>query len=406
MRKCRATAIELFVALWFVASLSGCAYQTIASRGFFPEVGERTLPAVDPGPETVLLAETAKAEFAATGLAGGDGRVHLFVLGGKSDLTHLEILGDQLVKREILGTVKGNPSMTYTAERGASGTYRSLMAFDAVEYPPGTYRVIAGDRQYSRTGPDGIWEAMEGNRCIRFLRGEGNLFCAFVAQGEEVKAPERKDVTITLLNFIIPIPYWETVRASKLVVAQETERNRWTIRAVLDPGTILDAQNDFFVAPDESGTFHVLYYARRGGGWNAILVGPTTAASGGTESHVPELRYARLSPDELAATSKDGADGETRSGQDALPWLTLQGVTLPAPPYRATISGFFGPQPLVRPFRPLAGRFWVDKERGRLSGLMPGRVIVDDDGSLKVDTALTFLDGAWLEVGTAGSSGW
>jgi hypothetical protein len=350
--------------------LSGCA--SMAARGLFPEVEVRKAPDVVLGTELTLLEEQAKL---ATSLVDTDGGVHLFVTDKKKQLHHIEIQGDMVFTRELLGVIETN--------QGGP--------LDAVERPPGKLRVLAGDTQYVRTAPGQGWQEIKGNRCTRFVPVGDHLFCAFVIKGEEVATPKRTDVTYGWF-FLVPVVFWSNKQASKLVVAQESA-DGWTIRAVLDSDTIRDADRDFMVGTDNLGTLHFLYGTSRGGGFFFVAAGGYTAA-GGFQGPDPELRYAQVAIERLLAPPMDSQNQQLRPSMAAIPWLPIQGTFLSGSPSgHVTITG----EVPWGDLRPYDRHFAVNKASGEVSGLIRlDRGSRLDDGVRKL--GFGDFDNAWVEV--------
>lgn len=219
--------IVVTVALVLSALLAGCA--SAVSRGLLPEVVARRPPNIQLGKELILLQEPTRQS---TILISKDGLVHVFAIDDGRQLNHIEILGDEVITHELLDAI----------ER------KSSQDIDAVEHPHGQLRVLAGEKQYVRPSPDLGWQEIMGNRCSRFVSVGDVIFCAFAANGEEVRAPQRTDVTVGFF-ILIPIAWWSHKYASKLVLAQETG-DGWLIRAVLDADTQLDADRDFMMETD------------------------------------------------------------------------------------------------------------------------------------------------------------
>ena len=341
---------NLIAALLLSTLLTGCG--SLAARGLLPEVQSRRPPDVDLGPQMVLLDESITLS---TSLIGTDGRVHLFVTNAKRQLRHIEVLSDTVMKSEILGLVD-------TDERAA---------IDAVEQPSGQLRVLIGDKQYVRAAPGLSWQEFKGNRCQRFLPIKNELFCAFVIKGEEVGAPKRTDYYAGLI-FIIPWLSWSSTQAAKLVIAQQSAAgpsgDRWLIRGVVDPNSLLDAESDFMAGIDNRGTLHVLYIASRGGAF-FIMGGVGPSGGGGYWEHPSRLRYARFDIAQLPL-NPISQDEESRTDMVESRWLPIQGTTLSFPTDSPSGKGkgtSFVPG--VRT-RPLSAHFVVHKMSGNMSMLM------------------------------------
>lgn len=378
-------AVQMRSRLWLVAAflllstlLAGCA--SLASRGLFPEVKARRPPEVELGAQLILLNEPNEPVKFSTSLISADGRAHVFVTNATRQLQHIEILGDKILTQELLGVIK--------TDRG--------LALDAVEHPPGKLRVLAGDRQYVRAAPDQQWQEVKGNRCSRFVPVGDDLFCAFVIKGEELEAPKRTDVTFGWF-ILVPVVFWSNKQASKLVVAHESA-DGWTIRAVLDPDTILDADSDFMVGTDSLGTLHFLYSTSRGGGSFYVIVLPYGPGVAGSHRPSPELRFAQVALDRLLVPPTDSHTQGLSPGIATTPWVPIEGTFLSQmpTPYTPGDSRWVG-------LRPFDRHFAVNKASGEVRGLMwigQGR---SDDGVRKLDFGKPdnkySFDNAWVEVG-------
>jgi hypothetical protein len=347
----------------------------MATRGLFPEVQARKAPEVVLGPELVLLDE--EGNFATSFIDTG-GRAHLFVTDAKGQLHHIEVQGDRILARELLGVIEANRDL----------------ALDAVEYPPGGLRVLAGDRQYIREAPGRDWKEIKGNRCARFVPAGNDLLCALVIKGEEIEAPKRTDVTYGWF-LVAPIFFWSNKQASKLALTQEST-DGWIIRAVLDPDTVLDADRDFLVGTDTQGTLHFLYGTSTGGRYLFLLPGlhgPGYGAAGPTGPD-PELRYAQVAIDRLSPPQ----DANNQSpGSTTTAWVPIQGTSLPWKPPFLSYESRLAENPLVVSLRPLDRHFVFTKTPGEIKGLMwivRGQL---DDGVRKLD--FWNPDNAWVEIG-------
>jgi hypothetical protein len=153
--------------------IAGCA--SMAERGLLPDVKDRQLPEVSLGPEIILLKQAKlgwSSRFAS--LIETDGRAHLFLTDKEKKVHHIEILGNEVMAREILGTMEGDDFH---------------QALEAIEHPLGRIRVLAGDKMFIRS-ENSEWLEIKGNRCERFIEVGDDLLCAFIAKGEEVEAPD------------------------------------------------------------------------------------------------------------------------------------------------------------------------------------------------------------------------
>jgi hypothetical protein len=348
--------------------VGGCANQR-SVREVLPELSQRRAPEAEIGPETVLLDDLPKySPFIGTSLISADGRVHVFVVDRKDHLNHFEIMGDQILTREVIGVVETD-------------------SVDAIEYPQGKLRVLAGNRQYIRPEPHQGWQEVKGNRCSKFVPTADKLLCAFVVKGEEVNAPYRKD---TYFGVIILVPYvfWKNVQASKLVIAEETADNEWTIRAVLDPDTVMSANNRFMIGADRFDTLHFLYLTGRGGAAFFFLVGAATgggvgggAGAGGWHFYDPELRYAKISLNQLFS-QPESRNIDPNQGSAHPSWMTVKGVTVSLDLFRvfplSDLLSDFGEE-LGFLLTPLDRRFLVEKTSGKVKGLADSPITTTSD---------------------------
>lgn len=213
------------------------------------------------------------------GLAARDGRVHIFQIDAARALRHAEVDANGVVAREQLATLDQDPKQT---------------PLDAIEWPPGTLRVVAGSSQFVRATASPVWQEWKDNRCRRFLVVGDRLFCAFVMSGEEFGAPKRSDVyfgIILIVPFAIPVE-----RQSQKLVIAEAVANIWVVRAVVDAEDPLDARGLQQIGTDASGDAHLLYTVGRGGAF-IFSTGPAIGA-------VPpvKLRYTRISGEALRSS--------------------------------------------------------------------------------------------------------
>ncbi len=365
--------------------LTGCA-ATLAERGLLPEVAARKPPKVQLGAELALLDEPA---MFTTSFIGTDGRAHVFATDAKKQLHHIEIFGDKLLSREILGVIDNDK-----------------LAIDTVEHPPGKLRVLVGDKQYVRAAPGREWQEVKGNRCARFVPvpGSDDLFCAFVIKGEEIGAPQRKDETVVWF-ILVPIVFRSNKQASKIVLAQESN-DGWTIRAVVDPDTLPDANSDFMVGADSRGTLHFLYTTSRGGGgffvFGGLAPSPVgTAGAGivatGGSTPLPELRYARVTLDQILSNLAEPPEQASSPVTTPARWLSIKGTTMPHPRFVDTDMY----EHLLSRLRPLES-FRVNQASGEVGGLMSHRDmsmrVVGGARKLEIDGS-TKLNALWVQVG-------
>lgn len=357
------------VALFVIAMLIvGCA--SLVSKGLLPEVETRSPPDIQLGSELILL---EKPPELCTSLIDINGVAHLFFIDEDKQINHLEILGDEIITRELLGAIE---------------TIDPWTVLDAVEHPRGKLRVIAGNRQYFRSSPNPNWQEVKGNRCTRFVPVNDDLFCTFVIKGEEIAAPERTDYTYGLF-FLVPFVYWSHEYASKLVLAQESE-DGWILRAVVDPDTTMDANSDFMVGTDNLGNIHFLYFTSIGGGTFIFFAGNYSGGVSGTAPE-PELRYAQLTFDQLLAHSIDTQN--QLSSKDSTPrqWMTIRGIPLTHKPFVKKDSNYNHAYLVLRP---LSKTFSLNKATREINGLMYAHICTLDDGERQLP--LLGPDLAWV----------
>jgi hypothetical protein len=354
---------------WLVAGLlllstllASCA-PSLAAKGLLPDVQARRPPDLNLGPELILLDEPTRL---ATSLIDRDGHAHIFLADGKKQLRHVEVLGDTVVKSEILAITDAGKETI----------------IDAVEQPAGKLRVLIGGKQYVRPAPNQPWQEIKGNRCQRFLPIKEDLFCAFVIKGEDVNAPKRTDYYGGFF-LISPFFFWKTNQAAKLVIAQEeapaTSVDSWTIRGVVDPESALDAESDFIVETDNQGTVHILYYATRGGGFFFVGCGGFSCAGGSTgEGHT--LHYAKVARDQLVPQAPENQNQASSPANAPTSWRSVQGALLPPipPSMREDLKRI----PDLR-IRPLQRLFTLNKASGDIGGLLGSQVTVNDVGNTR-----------------------
>jgi len=264
--------------------LTGCA--TLASSRLFPEITARQPPAITLS-EIVELLPGPVATSAA--LIRADGTAAVIAVDDSRRVHYLAVANRRVVAREVLGTIENSPSPR----------------LDIIEHR-GELRVLAGDKQFFRAVSAVAWKETRGNRCVKFLPLEGQLFCAMVIKGEEIKSPERKDWTVGWF-ILFPVVFWSNETAAKLVIAQEAPEG-WLMRAVIDGDSPLDAGMDFFAATDPAGELQLLFSASRGGGLFGVFVGTAPGAmAAGFSGHPAELRYARFSLRELLPAGSSAA---------------------------------------------------------------------------------------------------
>lgn len=301
-------------------TVSGCA-ASMASRGLLPDIQARQPPAVNLGPEIILLeAERDPSVYLSNikSLITEDGVAHLFAADRKNQIHHVEVSDNEIVLREILGVVEGSPSR---------------QTLDAIEHPIGTLRVLAGDKQFIRSTSGKKWQEIKGNLCEKFVTTNDNLFCAFIANGKKFGTPERKDWYVG--NFyIIPFVFWRNVNPDKLVLAQESP-DGWIIRAVLDPETKLSARSGFVIWTDRDSSFYFLYSVS-----GNITIGPFMGTPAQYRNiSTAELRYARVPYERLVAGSRHNVSQAGEAEENPIPWEIVQGLPVDPVPYGGSLSG-------------------------------------------------------------------
>jgi hypothetical protein len=199
--------------------LIGCASVSSNSKSLPPEIDARHPPDIQLSVKLILSEEPP---VVSTILIDMDGMAHVFLIGRDQQLIHIEVFGDQILTREILGIT----SAVHQRE------------LESIEHPRGKLRVLVGDKQYFRDAHNLEWQEIEGNLCAQFVPVGNDLFCAYVINGKEVSAFERKHYTY---GFIFPIPFvfWTDEYSSKLVLAKES-KDGWVVHAVAEPDTPLD----------------------------------------------------------------------------------------------------------------------------------------------------------------------
>ena len=326
--------IPLLAPGWLIGVLFfvGCA--TVPPKQILSDLEARRPPDVALG-EPMRLLEQPVGQ--ATAVASADGRLHLFALDTAKTLHHVQVDGEQVIKRSRIGTVDGAPAD---------------VTLDVVEWPVGTLRVLAGGRQFVGS-PGGEWQSLEGNRCQHFLVLSDKLYCAYVAKGEEIGSPKRTDVYAGLLfivPFVLPVD-----RASQKLVLAEFTTGTWTARAVVDPDDSLDAASDFAMGVDGQGDLHILYKVSRGGG--LILLGPMGGGAGALPE--PKLSYARLAIASLAS-NRDAAVGGSA-------FTPIRGQYLGLP-----YATQYGDEPAWFTLEPIRARFAINRATGTVDGLVRG----------------------------------
>ena len=284
----------------------GCA--SMPERGLLPDVKARQLPAVNLGPEIILQEEVKLNDDSRfSSLISKDGHVHLFLTDKKKQTHHIEISGNEVLNREMLGVADG-------------------FSLDAIEHPSGTLRVVAGDKMFIRS-EGGKWQEIKGNKCQRFIAVGEDLLCAFIAKGEEIGGPKRTDWIagwFILIPVAFPLP---SVHADKLVLAQESE-DGWAIRAVFDPETKLSARPGFFAGSDQHGSLHFLYCASGGSKWFILAFGGYSGVAGSGDVSKTELRYVRVQHDQFLERVTGLDDSESGPGKPSRLPSSIQGLPL------------------------------------------------------------------------------
>lgn len=162
-----ANRVTIFTVFILSILLSGCA-ASMGARGMLPDISARQPPAVNLGPEIILLeAEVSPLSYLSNiiSLITVDGRAHLFAADKKNQIHHVEVSDNEVVLREILGVVEGSPPR---------------QTLDAIERPIGRLRVLAGDKQFIKSASDETWQEIKGNLCEKFITANDKLFCAFI----------------------------------------------------------------------------------------------------------------------------------------------------------------------------------------------------------------------------------
>ncbi len=347
------------------------------SPSLLKEIEVRRPPVVRVGPQ-LNLQDSVKLSWHSqmAGIISNDGSAHVFFTDEKKQVYHVEVSGNEVVNREILGTLESP---------------REFFTVDAVEHPAKTIRIAAGDKMFTRTGT-GPWREIGGNRCDRFIPAGNDLLCSFVIKGEDIGAPERRDWVVGFV-ILLPVFWWSDVRAEKLVIAQETEAG-WTIRAVVDPKTELSAR-DYVIGVDRDGFLHVLCRSS-GGNYGFIAVG--AAGKGiidGGDISEKEIRYSRVPLDRLLSPAADPAGADT-SGRT---WLPVEGTLLPPMPYVDETFRANQKQVALAYIGPLHRHFTVSALNGGVYGLFWPSLFSLDDGKKKIE-GITWSDdnSIWVQV--------
>ena len=317
----------------------------MVERGLLPDVKARQLPTVNLGPQ-IILQEEAKLDdnsrFAS--LISKDGHAHLFVIDKEKQIHYIEIAGNKVLDREMLGVADG-PGV------------------DAIEHPAGRFLVVAGDKMFIRSKGD-KWQEIKGNRCQRFLTVGDDLLCAFIANGEDIGGPKRTDWTVGWF-ILIPVVLWSNVYADKLVLAQESE-NGWTIRAVFDPETKLSARSDFVAGSDRHGALHFLYLASGKSSWFIVAFGAGGGGAWGDDASRMELRYARVQYDQLGERVTASDDPGSGPRKPPTTCSSIQGLLLASIPFVKE----YEQDKFLKSISSLDRRFTIDGTSGDPEGLI------------------------------------
>ncbi|MEJ2156006.1 MAG: hypothetical protein P8X96_11770 [Desulfobacteraceae bacterium] len=314
-------------------------------KGALPDVVSRQPPDVQLGTDLLLFDKPA---ILSSILIDKKGAAHVFAVDQGRQLYHLQIIDDKIITREFLDKIEN----------------KHTQFIDAVEYPPGKLRVLAGDKQYIQVAPNGDWKEIKRNQCEQFVPVADKLLCAFVIEGEKIEAPERTDYTFGWF-LLVPIVYWSHEHASKLVLAEESPEG-WIILAVVDPDTTMDADSDFLVETDRIGNIHFLYSTSRGGGGFFVFA---YGYSGGAAASKPksELRYAQLRSDQLLAQSTIALNQVLNRNATPTKWISVKGVSLEAKPCVKKDYNYYNASIVLNP---LKRKFLVNQETGNINGLM------------------------------------
>ena len=362
--------------LALLLTLAGCvACATMAEQGLLPEVQARQAPAVSLGPEfsvqdNMPLGYNAEAKAVVT----RDGHGHVFVIDKERAVHHIEIAGTDVLRRETIGVVTGAPS----------GFSRP----DAVEHPPGSLRLVAGDKMFVRS-ETGVWAEIKGNRCERFVPVGEDLLCTFIAKGEDLGAPTRTDWLVGWF-ILIPVALPREVQAEKLVIAQDSP-DGWTILAVLDPEATLSARSDYVLGADRSG-LQFLYRSSGGSSWFLIGGGPYGGGFVGGDSSDQHISYARV---DYATLFQRTPDSDAGTKDHPAGWLRVAGSPLPAPPF----ADRWPAKAFAKEFwrDPLDRRFTVNGALGNIESLFHLTFTIRDGGR-----TLGVLEQPWVAVRLSG----
>jgi hypothetical protein len=242
-------------------------------------------------------------------LPAADEVVRILALDNRGTIHHVLLDRDGRVSREAIGVVEPAGPQT----------------FDAVEWPPGVVRVIAGASQFIRSRDDPTWKENKGNLCHRFVTASNRLYCAFLMSGETLGSPKRTDWHGGLL-FIIPFAIPSSHQSTKLVLAEETSEG-WVTRVVLDAEDDLDTQPEFVISADNGGNIHFVYTVKGGGSLWLLPLGGGDIAS-------PRLRYAQLDAKALRSSVAGNRDDAARQffsahGRDVPRLRTAYGLSYP-----------------------------------------------------------------------------
>jgi hypothetical protein len=347
----------LVMFLFSVVFVSACA--SPERKDLLRTLRERPAPEVRLGPEITILDQQPSL---ITLFVAKNGRVHVFAVDRKKDIRHIEI-EEQIVANEVIGKLDQENSHP-----------RSL---DAVEHPEGTIRVLAGNSQFVRGSRDQPWHEIKGNLCDRFAVAGDDLYCTFIAKGEQIGAPKRTDWVIGWF-ILVPVAWPSQNSAAKLVLARERDEG-WQIQAILDADTLEDAHGDYMVGTDGLNNLHFLYAQSKGGWFFWVIAAPMAGGTAGSSEPTANLRYAFVPFTSLSPIPEEKGALTTNEGQTAKQPLKIEGVSLPLPGYA----------PIAQQVRPLNRKFLVKKD-SVIFGLIQGGFKVGDDW-----LATEIQDGRW-----------
>lgn len=207
-------------------------------------VTDRPSPDVHLSPELQLLDVPIKKISAAI---DQDGLVHILALAEKPlELHHLVVGKEGVLSQEVVTSLDSCDHLD--------------IAFDG----SGNLHAIVNQDHFVLE--EGVWRTLQQHRCIEFIRGGDDLFCASVVEGKDVGAPGNWDWHLVAAGgygaavcCLIP---WHSY-PDKFVLAKKTPTG-WSRLALLDVETKFEIES-FAVAADKSSTLHLLYKTREGG---------------------------------------------------------------------------------------------------------------------------------------------